>query len=397
MTRVFPVERRVVKALKPVLTRAAGVPMPEDTVFDAVERLHRELDEVRDLLVGSALVGAAGAHPENVVLAEARRSYTTLSLFGYRVDGVVANRVFPARRRRHLAGRLGGRAGRGARARSSESFAGLPVWRSEYRRRRAGRGRGADRRSRRELYADADPLAVPAGRRARSGSTRSRPADRCCGSRCRSSPATEVDLARNGDELVVTVASYRRLLTLPTGLARHRIAGARVDAGRAAGEVRGEDAVNDEARPRTRPRGGLARRGGGQAARRAVLLGPDQGTDLGDRRRRAGRPRGRRACARSTSTSPPGPPSAPTARSAGSSTPSARPRRRCARTCASPPPPCCRRRPGCSPPRSPTRTARPRPAGRASSTSTSTEPGPRTARRGPTEARSPRDGPGAVR
>ena len=36
MTRVFPVERRVVKALKPVLTRAAGVPMPEDDVFAAV-------------------------------------------------------------------------------------------------------------------------------------------------------------------------------------------------------------------------------------------------------------------------------------------------------------------------------------------------------------------------
>ena len=34
--------------------------------------------------------------PEQVVLAEARRSYTTLSLFGYRVDGVVANRVFPS-------------------------------------------------------------------------------------------------------------------------------------------------------------------------------------------------------------------------------------------------------------------------------------------------------------
>ena len=40
MTRVFPVERRVVKALRPVLARAAGVPMPHDSVFDAVERLH---------------------------------------------------------------------------------------------------------------------------------------------------------------------------------------------------------------------------------------------------------------------------------------------------------------------------------------------------------------------
>jgi arsenite-transporting ATPase len=41
----------------------------------------------------------------------------------------------------------------------------------------------------------------------------------------------DVDVARDGDDLVVTVASYRRLLTLPAGLARHRVAGARVDGG----------------------------------------------------------------------------------------------------------------------------------------------------------------------
>jgi arsenite-transporting ATPase len=39
----------------------------------------------------------------------------------------------------------------------------------------------------------------------------------------------QVDLARSGDELVVTVGSYRRLLTLPAGLAKLRVAGARVD------------------------------------------------------------------------------------------------------------------------------------------------------------------------
>jgi arsenite-transporting ATPase len=41
----------------------------------------------------------------------------------------------------------------------------------------------------------------------------------------------QVHLARNGDDLVVTVGSYRRLMTLPLGLARLRIAGARVEAG----------------------------------------------------------------------------------------------------------------------------------------------------------------------
>jgi arsenite-transporting ATPase len=40
-----------------------------------------------------------------------------------------------------------------------------------------------------------------------------------------------VDLARDGDDLVVTVASGRRLLTLLAGIARRRVAGARVVGG----------------------------------------------------------------------------------------------------------------------------------------------------------------------
>ncbi len=96
MQRVLPLERRVVKALKPVLSRAAGVPMPGDDVFDAIERLHAELDEVHDLLTGPGASVRLVLTPEAVVLAEARRSYTSLSLFGYRVDGVVANRIFPS-------------------------------------------------------------------------------------------------------------------------------------------------------------------------------------------------------------------------------------------------------------------------------------------------------------
>ena len=51
----------------------------------------------------------------------------------------------------------------------------------------------------------------------------------------------EVDLARNGDELVVTVGSSRRLLTLPAGLARLRVAGARVDGGELQVRFRGQD------------------------------------------------------------------------------------------------------------------------------------------------------------
>ena len=70
--------------------------------------------------------------PETVVVAEARRSLTTLSLYGYRVDGVIANRVFPA------GGGDAWRAGwvaaqRDMLAEVGESFPAVPVWHSSYR------------------------------------------------------------------------------------------------------------------------------------------------------------------------------------------------------------------------------------------------------------------------
>lgn len=224
MERVLPMERRVVKALRPVLNRAAGVPMPGDTVFDAVERLHDELLEVHELLAGPEASVRLVLTPESVVLAEARRSYTSLSLFGYRVDGVVANRIFPAE------GADVWRAG-WVQAQDTvlgqvhESFAGLPVWRSVYRSEEPV-GVEALTRLASEVYGDDDPFAAPSG----EGPFRITRGSSGALLRLRLPFVTrpEVDLARNGDELVVTVGSYRRLLSLPASLSRLRVAGARV-------------------------------------------------------------------------------------------------------------------------------------------------------------------------
>ena len=142
MDRVFPAERRIVKALRPVLARAAGVPMPHDAVFDAIERLHRDLEEVHALLTGDDASVRLVLTPEQVVVAEARRSLTTLSLFGYRVDGVIANRVFPSEgaddwRKQWVAAQAD------VLAEVESSFTGLPVWRSSYQSVGAGGRRGA--------------------------------------------------------------------------------------------------------------------------------------------------------------------------------------------------------------------------------------------------------------
>src|SRR6266567_7030950 len=48
--RIFPVERRVVKTIRPMLSKITSLPIAEDRVFGAVERLHRNLDAVRRIL-----------------------------------------------------------------------------------------------------------------------------------------------------------------------------------------------------------------------------------------------------------------------------------------------------------------------------------------------------------
>jgi len=227
MDRVFPAERRIVKALRPVLAKAAGVPMPRDDVFDAVERLHRDLEEVHGILTGPDASVRLVLTPETVVVAEARRSLTTLSLFGYRVDGVVANRVFPAGGAD--AWRLTWAEAQSAvLAEVEQSFTGLPIWRSSY---QASEPVGVDALT---AFADAayagdDPLAAPMSEspmtvtRTRTGATLRLALPFVVKS--------DIDLARHGDELVVTVGSYRRVVALPAALVRHTVAGARIEDG----------------------------------------------------------------------------------------------------------------------------------------------------------------------
>ena len=223
--KVFPAQRRALKAVRPLLARVASV--PEDGVFEAVARLHADLTEVRALLTSPSTSVRLVLTPEAVVVAEARRTLTSLALYGYRVDGVVANRVLPESDDPWVSGWVAAQAAQLAAVRADA--APLPVLVSPY---AAGEPVGADALLRfgRTLYGDADPAAVVdtgdllAVRRDADGFLLSLalPLARI----------EDVDLARSGDELVVTVAGHRRLLALPSALRRCDVAGARLLDGR---------------------------------------------------------------------------------------------------------------------------------------------------------------------
>ncbi len=226
--RVFPAQRRALRAVRPLLSRVSGPVVPHEDVFDAVERLHRELLGVRAVLTAPSTSVRLVLTPEAVVVAEARRTLTSLALYGYRVDGLLANRVFPASPEPFLAGWATAQSEQLAAVRADAG--GLPVLELAY----CGCepvGLAALTALGQSLYGAADPaepaadapdlqsvartadgfelsLALPLARR------------------------SELDLTRSGDELVVTVAGHRRVLALPSALRRCTVAGAVLTGGR---------------------------------------------------------------------------------------------------------------------------------------------------------------------
>jgi arsenite-transporting ATPase len=226
--RLQPVQRRVTRALQPALRRATGLPPPQQAVLDGLVRLRGELAEARAVLTDPEASVRLVLTPESVVVAEARRAFTSLCLYGYRVDGVVANRIFPPDAADGW--RSGWAAAQATQlAEVASGFAPLPVYRMAY---RAAEPVGVAEllAAGRDAYAGADPCAPPAApdplEVRRSGPDfellLALPhADR-----------TALDLARVGDELLVTVDGRRRVLVLPSVLRRCSVGAASLTEGR---------------------------------------------------------------------------------------------------------------------------------------------------------------------
>ncbi|MCW2525840.1 MAG: arsenic transporter ATPase [Pseudonocardiales bacterium] len=221
LERVLPMQRRLARGVRPMAALlGARRALPPDGLFDALVLLADEVAAVRALLADPAVSTVRLVlTPETVVVAEARRTFTALALYGYQVDGIVANRVIEAGDGDPW------RAGWAAAHQRSlaeirSTFSGITVREATY---RTDEPIGVDalREVGDDLYADlgtADPLApvdssVPIRVHADNGEyvlTVPLPL---------ADPST-VEAVRSGDELVLTVAGHRRVLALPSVLRR---------------------------------------------------------------------------------------------------------------------------------------------------------------------------------
>ncbi len=221
--RIFPVERRVVRAVRPLVTKITTLPIAGDQFFGAVERLHRNLEAVRRILTDEKVTSVRlVVNPEKMVIAEARRTYTYLSLFGYRVDAVMVNRIIPDSvtdpyfgkwkeiQKEHL-------------ATVHESFQPVPILTSRlFDREMVGLPlleQMAD-----EIYRASDPADILF--RDNPIRVRKRGQNYVLVMRLPFTSRDDMDIHRRGDELYVRVGAYKRNLILPQTLQRLVVRGA---------------------------------------------------------------------------------------------------------------------------------------------------------------------------
>ena len=228
MERVFPVSRTVTKLVRPLVSKVTSIPVAEDSVFKATIAFYERMGSVRALLTdGERATVRLVVNPERLVVAEARRTATYLSLYGYRVDAVIANRLLPEEvsdpwfkawketHAEHLSA-------------ICEGFAPTPVLRATLASTELIGNDALDEFGA-ELYAGLDPAAIlyrdEPLRVDRDG------AEYVLHISLPFVERDELEVGRHRGELLVRVGPQRRSIVLPDALSRRRVLGAALSAG----------------------------------------------------------------------------------------------------------------------------------------------------------------------
>jgi arsenite-transporting ATPase len=220
MEKMFPIGRRVAKVVRPMLSKVTSMPVADDKVFAAVQRFYDRLDGIREILADPDVTSARLVmNPEKMVIAEARRTYTYLGLFGYPVDAAIVNRVLPdtvtdsyfAKWREIQKGHL---------ASVEEGFADVAI---RHLRLFNEEMVGLDllRQVGDELFGDTDPTArMSEGQPFRVEDVGD---EVVIVMTVPFAERSDVDVMRNASELIVTVGPYRRSIILPDSLGRRHV------------------------------------------------------------------------------------------------------------------------------------------------------------------------------
>ena len=94
VTKILPLQRKLMKFVRPAARVVTDMPLPEEETYDALEDLFRQVYNLYYLLQNQEVSSVRlVVNPEKMVIKETEKAFTYLHLFGFPVDGIFINRV----------------------------------------------------------------------------------------------------------------------------------------------------------------------------------------------------------------------------------------------------------------------------------------------------------------
>ena len=96
--QLVELERNILNLIRPVARRIRGVKeiLPEDEVYQSLGQMVENIGRLGELLKNPQVSSIRLVlNPDSIAVAETRRSFTYLSLFGFPVDAILVNKVLP--------------------------------------------------------------------------------------------------------------------------------------------------------------------------------------------------------------------------------------------------------------------------------------------------------------
>jgi arsenite/tail-anchored protein-transporting ATPase len=228
LDKIYPWSRRAMRVARPVLQPMMNMPLPSDEVYASLKDLLLDLDGMRKVLTDPAITTVRIVlNLEKMVVKEAKRAYTYLSLFGYVTDAVIVNRLLPEELHDELFQKWQ-RIHHRYQVEVEESFSGIPIFNVPLFDREVV-GEKMLARMAEAIYGEDDP----ARRFTTANSQRidKDGADYVLALKVPFVEKSAIDLSRHNGDLYLTVGNYRREITLPRVLARRETAGASIEDG----------------------------------------------------------------------------------------------------------------------------------------------------------------------
>ena len=228
LDKIYPWERRAMRVARPVLQPMMGIPLPSDEVFASLKDLLLDLGGMRKLLTDPAVTSVRLVlNLEKMVVKEAKRAFSYLSLFGYVTDAVIVNRLLPSEVHDELFKKWQAIHKR-YEVEVQESFAGIPILNVPLFDQEVV-GEKMLLRMAKETYGDRDPAEHFAHTNPQRIDKDGK--DYVLALKVPFVDRSAVDLSRHNGELYVTVGNYRREISLPRVLAKRDTAGATIQDG----------------------------------------------------------------------------------------------------------------------------------------------------------------------